>query len=103
MALNVLQLLTHSLGDPVQVGNPILRYDARRAPIVLTKLSEEIREKNGTMEECSEIVKVLAEFSFDVISVIQPSSKDVHSGVMRDLALDIFQFTQYTFAKCGRD
>ncbi len=65
----------------------------------MMKLSQEIKDKNGNMEECSEVVKDLAEFSFDVISVIQPSSKDVHSGVMRDLALDVFQFTEYTFTK----
>ena len=69
----------------------------------MMKLSQEIKDKNGNMEECSEVVKDLAEFSFDVISVIQPSSKDVHSGVMRDLALDVFQFTEYTFTKCGRE
>ena len=69
----------------------------------MMKLSQEIKDKNGNMEECSEVVKDLAEFSFDVISVIQPSSKDVHFRVMRDLALDVFQFTEYTFAKCGRE
>ncbi len=69
----------------------------------MMELSQEVRAKNGSMEGCSQIVKDFAEYSFDVISVIQPNPRDVLFTVMRDLALDVFQFTENTFARCGRE
>ena len=48
----------------------------------MMELSQEVRAKNGSMEGCSQIVKDFAEYSFDVISVIQPNPRDVLFTVM---------------------
>ncbi len=101
-ALQLTQLLTLALGDPVQYNDELFAYDARMGTVMLQMLSKEISQMDGDvkMEDCEGFVPILADYTHDLVTSIQYSPHYEYFQLMRSLVWDLWGVSGNVTFKC---